>query len=69
YGVDPDIMPMAKGIADGFPLGACIATPDIGDAFEPGDHLSTFGGSPVSCVASLANIDYILEEKLADQAT
>jgi 4-aminobutyrate aminotransferase/(S)-3-amino-2-methylpropionate transaminase len=69
YGVDPDIMPLAKGIADGFPLGACIATPDIGDAFEPGDHLSTFGGSPVSCVASLANIDYILEEKLSEQAT
>ncbi len=67
YGVTPDIMPLAKGIADGFPLGACITRADIGDAFEPGDHLSTFGGSPVSCVASLANIDYILEEKLSEQ--
>jgi len=68
YGIDPDIMALAKGIADGFPLGACIARADIGDAFEPGDHLSTFGGSPVSCVASLANIDYILSQKLSEQA-
>lgn len=68
YGVDPDIMPLAKGIADGFPLGACTARADIGDAFEPGDHLSTFGGSPVSCAAALANIDYLIEEKLSEQA-
>jgi len=68
YGVEPDIMSMAKGIADGFPIGACIAREDIGDAFEPGDHLSTFGGNPVSCAAALANIEYILEEKLSEKA-
>lgn len=41
---------------------------DIGEAFEPGDHLSTFGRTPVSCAAALANIDYLLESKLADEA-
>ena len=59
YGVEPDIMRMAKGIADGWPLGAFIATPEIADAFQVGDHLSTFGGNPVSCAAALANIDFL----------
>jgi len=68
YGVDPDIVTTAKGIADGFPLGACTAREDIGNAFEAGDHLSTFGGNPVSCAAALANIDYMLNEKLAEKA-
>jgi len=68
YGVEPDIMCMAKGIADGFPLSAFIAKPEIADAFRPGDHLSTFGGNPVSCAASLANIAFMEREKLADQS-
>ena len=51
YGVEPDIMTMAKGIADGFPLSAFIAREEIADSFKPGDHLSTFGGNPVSCAA------------------
>ena len=68
YGVEPDIMAMAKGIADGFPLSAFIAREEIADAFKPGDHLSTFGGNPVSCAAGLANIGYLEEQKLADEA-
>ena len=68
YGVEPDIMCMAKGIADGLPLGAFIATPEIADAFTPGSHLSTFGGNPVSCAASLANIDVMFDEKLPENA-
>jgi 4-aminobutyrate aminotransferase / (S)-3-amino-2-methylpropionate transaminase / 5-aminovalerate transaminase len=68
YGVEPDIMATAKGIADGFPLGAFTARPDVGDAFKPGDHLSTFGGNPVSCAAALANIDVMLDEKLPENA-
>ena len=59
---------MAKGIADGFPLSAFIAREEIADSFKPGDHLSTFGGNPVSCAAGLANIEYMEEQKLADQA-
>ncbi len=68
YGVEPDIMTMAKGIADGFPLSAFIATPEVGDAFTVGSHLSTFGGNPISCAASLANIDVMLDEKLPENA-
>jgi len=68
YDVEPDIMTMAKGIADGFPLSAFIARPEIADSFRPGDHLSTFGGNPVSCAAALANINYFLREKLPEQA-
>jgi len=68
YGVEPDIMTMAKGIADGFPLSAFIAREEIADAFKPGDHLSTFGGNPVSCAAAVANIAYLEEEKVVEGA-
>jgi len=68
YGVTPDIVCMAKGIADGFPLGACTTRREIGDSFDPGDHLSTFGGNPISCAAAIANIDYMLKERLPDKA-
>jgi len=52
-------MTLAKGIADGWPLSAFIARPEIADAFQVGDHLSTFGGNPVSCAAALANIEFL----------
>ena len=68
YGVEPEIMCMAKGIADGWPLGAFIVTPEIADAFTPGDHLSTFGGSPVSCAAAMANIEVMVDEKLPENS-
>jgi 4-aminobutyrate aminotransferase/(S)-3-amino-2-methylpropionate transaminase len=68
YGVEPEIMSLAKGIADGFPLSAFIARADIGDAFTPGSHLSTFGGNPVSCAAALANIEVMQEERLPENA-
>ena len=68
YGAEPDIMTMAKGIADGFPLSAFIAREEIADAFKPGDHLSTFGGNPVSCAAAVANIAYLEEEKVVEGA-
>ena len=68
YRVEPDILVMAKGIADGFPLSGFIARKEIADSFKPGDHLSTFGGNPVSCAAGLANLEFLEEERLADQA-
>jgi 4-aminobutyrate aminotransferase len=68
YGVEPDIMTLGKGIAAGFPLSACIATPDIGEAFQLGDHLSTFGGNPVSCAAGIANLEIFEEDKLSEQS-
>lgn len=57
FDVVPDIMAQAKGIANGLPLGAFTAPADIADAFEAGDHLSTFGGNPVACAAAVATID------------
>ena len=68
HGVEPDIMTLAKGIADGFPLSAFIAREEVADSFRPGDHLSTFGGNPVSCAAALANIAYFEREKLCEQS-
>jgi 4-aminobutyrate aminotransferase-like enzyme len=69
YDVLPEIMTLAKGIADGFPLGAFIALPDVADSFTPGSHLSTFGGNPVSCAAALANFEVMKQEKLPENAT
>ncbi|MEJ7762304.1 MAG: aspartate aminotransferase family protein [Thermomicrobiales bacterium] len=68
FGVTPDIMVMAKGIADGFPLSATIARPEIADSLKPGEHLSTFGGNPICCAAAIANIDVMLDERLPEEA-
>lgn len=68
FGVVPDIMVLAKGIADGFPLSATIASSEIADSLRPGEHLSTFGGNPVSCASALANIDVMFDEDLPGQA-
>jgi 4-aminobutyrate aminotransferase / (S)-3-amino-2-methylpropionate transaminase / 5-aminovalerate transaminase len=67
-GIEPDIMALAKGIADGFPLGAIIAPEAIADSFQPGEHLSTFGGNPVSCAAASANIDVLQSEGIIEHA-
>ena len=66
FGVVPDIMALAKGIASGLPLGAMVARAEIMD-WEAGTHASTFGGNPISCAAALATID-MLEEKLMKNA-
>ena len=68
YGAEPDILCAAKGIADGFPLSAFIARREVAAAFTPGDHLSTFGGNPVSCAAALANLDVMRDEDLPGNA-
>ena len=68
YGLEPEIMTVAKGIANGLPLSGFIAEPEVADSFTPGDHLSTFGGNPVSCAAALANIAFMEREKLAQAA-
>lgn len=61
YGITPDIMTLAKGLAGGVPIGAMLATNKIAAAFEPGTHGSTFGGNPLACSAALATIDVLLE--------
>ena len=54
YGVEPDIMSLAKGIAGGVPAGACVAKKEIADVFRPGDHGSTFGGSCLAVAVAAA---------------
>jgi 4-aminobutyrate aminotransferase len=68
YGVEPDILVTAKGIADGFPLSAFTTRPEIAAAYKPGDHLSTFGGNPVCCAAALANVEFMENERLPARA-
>jgi 4-aminobutyrate aminotransferase len=65
--VEPDIITCAKGIANGAPMGATIATAEVADSFR-GLTISTFGGNPVSCAASLATIEVMEEENLPHNA-
>ncbi|WP_247001202.1 aspartate aminotransferase family protein [Halosolutus gelatinilyticus] len=67
FDVVPDIITQAKGIANGLPLGAFTAREEVADAFESGDHLSTFGGNPVACAAAMATIDE-LHDGIIDNA-
>jgi 4-aminobutyrate aminotransferase len=67
WGVEPDIMVMAKGSANGAPVGITIATPEVADTLN-GLHLSTFGGNPVTATAVLATIDVIEKRNLLQNA-
>lgn len=62
YGIEPDIMTLAKGLGGGFPIGAMLATEKIASAFQPGSHASTFGGNPLACAAAIATVETILED-------
>jgi acetylornithine/N-succinyldiaminopimelate aminotransferase len=64
-GVRPDLVTLAKGLANGLPIGALLVSDQAAGAFEPGDHGSTFGGNPVSCAAACAVVDAIDGELLA----
>ncbi|MGB9825461.1 MAG: 4-aminobutyrate--2-oxoglutarate transaminase, partial [Desulfofundulus sp.] len=68
WGVQPDLMTVAKSIASGLPLSGVIGRAEIMDAPDPGHIGGTYGGNPISCAAALATIDYMLEQKLADRA-
>jgi 4-aminobutyrate aminotransferase len=65
--VEPDMMVMAKGAANGAPVGITIATPEVGDSLK-GSHISTFGGNPVTATAILATIEAIETRKLVQNA-
>jgi 4-aminobutyrate aminotransferase len=67
FGVEPDIITSAKGIASGLPLGACIARESI-MTWPKGAHGNTYGGNPISCAASLATIDLLKESYLLNAA-
>ncbi|MGQ0848532.1 MAG: acetylornithine transaminase [Actinomycetota bacterium] len=63
-GFEPDIATIAKALANGLPIGACLARAGVASAFKPGDHATTFGGGPVVCVAALAVLTEIEEKGL-----
>ena len=68
FGIIPDIMTIAKGIASGFPLSAIVSTKKIMSKWPPGAHGTTFGGNPVSCAAGSATIDTIISGRLLQNA-
>lgn len=65
-GAIPDVITLAKPLANGLPIGACIARGEQAQAFEPGDHATTFGGGPVVCAAALAVLEVIEKEGLVE---
>jgi len=68
-GVIPDVMTLAKGLANGVPIGACLARGDAARLFKPGSHGSTFGGNPLACTAALETLRITEEEGLLRNAT
>lgn len=67
YGIEPDIMTLAKGLGGGVPIGAFLAK-ERAAAFDPGDHGSTFGGNPLACAAGIAVISEMLNTDVIDNA-
>lgn len=66
FGIAPDIMTLAKALANGLPIGAMLAREEVADAFGPGSHASTFGGTPVVTAASLEVVRVLSEENIID---
>ena len=64
----PDVVTTAKGLANGVPIGVCLARGPAASIFKPGNHGSTFGGNPLACAAACAVIDTLLEERLIERA-
>jgi predicted acetylornithine/succinylornithine family transaminase len=64
-GVQPDAVTLAKGLANGLPIGALVVSDEAPQGLEPGDHASTFGGNPVACAAACAVCDTVDDELLA----
>ena len=67
-GIKPDVMSLAKGLGNGFPIGACLARGVAASVFTPGKHGSTFGGNPLGCVSALTTLAIIEDEGLVERA-
>jgi acetylornithine/N-succinyldiaminopimelate aminotransferase len=67
-GVSPDIMTLAKGLGNGIPIGACLASGAAAKLFKPGSHGSTFGGNPFACAAAMETLAIIEDERLMQNA-
>jgi acetylornithine/N-succinyldiaminopimelate aminotransferase len=68
FDLKPDITTVAKGIAGGFPMGAIIANEKVAEGFQPGDHGTTFGGTPLACAVAFASINTIITENLIENS-
>jgi len=68
FGLEPDILCLAKAIANGFPLGATAARGELMGKWGPSSHGTTFGGNPISCAAALATLEVIRDESLLENA-
>ncbi|WP_020619554.1 acetylornithine transaminase [Paenibacillus daejeonensis] len=68
YGIEPDIFTLAKGLGSGFPVGAMLAKAPLREAFGPGSHGSTFGGTPLATAVVKATIETMISEAVVDQA-
>jgi 4-aminobutyrate aminotransferase len=68
FGVVPDMLTIAKGIASGLPLSAMVARADVMKSWKPGQHASTFGANPVAVEAALATLDVLKSERLMNNA-
>jgi len=66
FGIEPDVMTLAKALANGLPIGAMLTKEHIAEAFVPGSHASTFGGTPVVTAASLEVVKILIEENVID---
>ena len=68
FGVEPDVVTMAKALGNGMPIGACWARRDVAAVFEPGDHATTFGGQPLAASAALATLTVMERDNLPQRA-
>ena len=67
-GITPDVVTTSKGLANGVPIGACLAHGEAAQLMQPGNHGSTFGGNPLACAAALATINTLQDEHLSERA-
>src|SRR5207248_8001310 len=68
FGVQPDVVTMAKALGNGVPIGACWARADVADAFVPGDHATTYGGQPLATSAARAVLKIMEAEDVPARA-
>ncbi len=68
YVVQPDVITLAKALGNGWPISAVLASSQIADSLKEGDHFSTWGGNPVMCAAAQASVEYIVENRLWENA-
>ncbi|QHE52374.1 aspartate aminotransferase family protein [Pontibacillus sp. HMF3514] len=67
FGIEPDVITLAKGLGSGFPVGAVLAKENVAKAFVPGSHASTFGGNPLATTAALATLETIQVQEVLKQ--